>query len=130
MGGSQMLVKPRVAAERLNIEVQTLREYAEEGLIPCTKTPRGHRRYDLELVEQALRLAKPQQFAPLEGDGDARVTPTDHPLSLAEGWAETFAIQSFRREDEDDGVEYASAPFLGVHGTARFVLDPNLLAAV
>lgn len=123
-----MLAKPKEVAERLNIEVQTLRDYAVRGLIPCEMTPLGHRRYDLELVGEALRLLKPQTFAPLTGEGDVRVARSDRPLEISAGWEDAFAVEAFVREAEEDDWG-APAAFLGVAGSGTFLLDARLVEA-
>ena len=124
-----MLAKPKEVAERLNIEVQTLRDYAVRGLIPCETTPLGHRRYDLELVEEALRRLKPKSFEPLtdQGEGEMRVSFGNEPFAVAEGWQDAFAVDAFVREQEEDDWT-APAPFLGVAGSGTYLLDARLVA--
>jgi len=125
-----MLARPKEVAERLNIEVQTLRDYAVRGLIPFETTPLGHRRYDPDLVEEALRRLKTRRFAPLTagGEGDVLVSRSDRPVELGAGWEDALAIETYVREDEDSDNDWAApAPFLGVAGSGTFLLDARLV---
>lgn len=45
---------PGEVATALGISVDTVGRYAREGLIPFDKTPKGHRRYNVEEVRAAL----------------------------------------------------------------------------
>jgi hypothetical protein len=45
---------PKALAEALGVSVDTVGRYAREGLIPFAVTPKGHRRYDLDEVRDAL----------------------------------------------------------------------------
>ncbi|WP_170133094.1 MerR family DNA-binding transcriptional regulator [Arthrobacter livingstonensis] len=45
---------PGEVALALGISVDTVARYAREGLIPFAKTPKGHRRYNLAEVRDAL----------------------------------------------------------------------------
>ncbi|WP_139346737.1 MerR family DNA-binding transcriptional regulator [Sinomonas mesophila] len=45
---------PREVATALGISVDTVGRYAREGLIPFDTTPKGHRRFDIEEVMEAL----------------------------------------------------------------------------
>jgi excisionase family DNA binding protein len=58
---------PKAVAEALGVSVDTVGRYAREGLIPFATTPKGHRRFDLAEVRDAL--------ADLEGPSLARLRP-------------------------------------------------------
>lgn len=45
---------PKEVATALGISVDTVGRYAREGIIPFEMTPKGHRRYDIEEVRDAL----------------------------------------------------------------------------
>lgn len=51
---SGALLRPQEAADRLQVTVRTLARWSDEGLIPCAKTPKGHRRYREEDIAQIL----------------------------------------------------------------------------
>jgi excisionase family DNA binding protein len=42
------------AAERLGIHQNTLRTWADKGLVPHVRTPTGYRRFDPVVIEQFL----------------------------------------------------------------------------
>lgn len=44
-------VTPREAAQRFGVSLKTLRHWDAKGRIRSTRTPGGHRRYDIESVE-------------------------------------------------------------------------------
>ena len=58
---------PKAVAEALGVSVDTVGRYAREGLIPFMSTPKGHRRFDLAEVREAL--------ADLEGRRLTRLRP-------------------------------------------------------
>ncbi|GEM_PF-1730925 len=45
---------PKDVASALNVSTDTIGRYARAGLIPFDKTPKGHRRFNLAEVQQAL----------------------------------------------------------------------------
>jgi len=45
---------PKDIASALNVSTDTIGRYARAGLIPFDKTPKGHRRFNLAEVQQAL----------------------------------------------------------------------------
>ncbi len=45
---------PKDIASVLNVSTDTIGRYARAGLIPFDKTPKGHRRFNLAEVQQAL----------------------------------------------------------------------------
>ncbi len=45
-------------ARALDVDEQTVRRYAREGIIPFAETLGGHRRYDLDEVRAALARAR------------------------------------------------------------------------
>ncbi|MHC6591551.1 MerR family transcriptional regulator [Arthrobacter sp. C152] len=48
---------PKEVATALGISVDSVARYAKEGLIPFEVTPKGHRRYNVEEVREALASA-------------------------------------------------------------------------
>jgi excisionase family DNA binding protein len=57
------------AAERLGISPQTVRRWADEGLIPMARTPTGHRRFDPDQIEAVAAEMQPLG-APLVDDSE------------------------------------------------------------
>ncbi len=47
---------PKEVATALGISVDTVARYAREGIIPFEVTPKGHRRYDIDEVRDAVCL--------------------------------------------------------------------------
>jgi excisionase family DNA binding protein len=43
------------AAARLGVSVQTLRAYADKGIVPVVKLPSGYRRFDAETIDRTRR---------------------------------------------------------------------------
>lgn len=57
------LVGAREAAEYLDISTSTLREYSEQGIVPCIRLGKTHRKYDLVQVREHLEK-KREESAP------------------------------------------------------------------
>lgn len=55
-------------ARELGVSEQTVRYHARRGLIPCGRTPGGHRRFDLDDVRAALARAEAGIAVRLRGD--------------------------------------------------------------
>jgi excisionase family DNA binding protein len=58
------------AAERLGISPQTVRRWADEGLIPMARTPTGHRRFDPDQIESVAASMTPPSAPPHDTDKD------------------------------------------------------------
>lgn len=60
-------VGPKAAAELIGVHVDSLKKWTEDGLIPCFRTPGGHRRYrviDLEEFRaRRTQVVKPEAEA-------------------------------------------------------------------
>ena len=63
---------PKAVAEALGVSADTVGRYAREGLIPFATTPKGHRRFNLDEVRDAL--------ADLEGPQLMRLRPSTRPV--------------------------------------------------
>lgn len=50
--GKTKLLTISQAADRLGVHVDTLRAWADKGLVPVVKTPTGYRRFEPEDVER------------------------------------------------------------------------------
>lgn len=61
---------PKAVAEALGVSVDTVGRYAREGLIPFSTTPKGHRRFDLAEVRQALADLEGPQMTRLRTAAD------------------------------------------------------------
>lgn len=48
------LVGAKEAAEYLDISTSTLREYSEQGIVPCMRLGKTHRKYDLAQIREHL----------------------------------------------------------------------------
>lgn len=67
------LVSVSIAARMLGVSVQTMRKYADDGVVPVQRTPTGHRRF------RVADVAQPE--AVREGDAD---DPRSAPPATAE----------------------------------------------
>lgn len=56
-----MLVSISRAAKALGVTQQTLRQWEAEGMIAVVRTPKGHRRYDLEQLRGIAVRSKPSE---------------------------------------------------------------------
>ncbi|MEW6582324.1 MAG: helix-turn-helix domain-containing protein [Actinomycetota bacterium] len=104
-------------AKALNVSEQTVRHYARDGLIPFVQTPGGHRRFDLDDVKVALRLARPRRFAPIDREG-IRLTDEPHPTPILR--AETSPGRA-PLDAAPGATSAAPIAFLGVRGSSRFI---------
>lgn len=66
------------AAERLGVSPQTVRRWADEGLIPMARTPTGHRRFDADHIEAVAEsmVPRPLHSEPTSGNARARERKT------------------------------------------------------
>ena len=63
------------AAERIGVSPQTVRRWADEGLIPVARTPTGHRRFDADQIEAVVAAMTPASLAP---EARTEVEDRDH----------------------------------------------------
>lgn len=119
-----VLTTQQIAAE-LRVSATTVRDYADQGLIPCSRTLKGHRRYVLEDVREAVNRVRGWELEPLgPGDPPRLDSPGQAPLRLATGeWRPaidaasiTDSINATGRPDE------LNIPFLGIRGSSRFAI--------
>lgn len=122
---------PKEVATALGISVDTVGRYAREGIIPFEVTPKGHRRYNIEEVREALaaslspeplRLSASPEFqsGKLLGGREVRVSPQSR---LQEDLRATRTVESAESPAEEmtDGRSSDSV-FDEVLGHARRVL--------
>ncbi len=84
---------PKDVAAALGISVDTVGKYARDGLIPFAKTPKGHRRYNVDEVRAVLAMAlssEPRYLAAGNASQKRRLLPGP-PVSIS--------TQSRLRED-------------------------------
>jgi DNA-binding transcriptional MerR regulator len=66
--GELQLIPISRAARMLGVHPNTLRAWADRGLVPVTRLPSGYRRFSAEQIEQIrtnmLQLKLPEQGAP------------------------------------------------------------------
>jgi hypothetical protein len=84
---------PKEVATALGISVDTVARYAREGIIPFEVTPKGHRRYDIQEVRDAL--ASILSPAPLR----LAASPAPQGRKLVAGPEVRVSPQSRLRED-------------------------------
>ena len=53
-----MLLRSSELAREIGLHKNTVLRLANQGVIPCSKLPSGHYRFDLEEVKKALRVIK------------------------------------------------------------------------
>jgi excisionase family DNA binding protein len=125
------MVTTKDVARVLDVDEQTVRRYARDGIIPFSATPGGHRRYDLDEVRIALARARARRFEPV--DPSPEQTPR---LSAEIGVAPLRLARSRRRGITRSMIaEVQSAtgapepvPFIGVAGSSRFVVGEGTSA--
>lgn len=120
------MLTPKELAEELGLSASTIRSYASENLIPSVKTPKGHRRYDLDEVRAALRARTApanEEIPPL--------TPGEGPR-LGKGEARAFEVVGDWETTIDSAILELDAapaalpdkiriPTFGIPGTRRFL---------
>lgn len=122
---------PKDVATALGISADTVGRYAREGIIPFEVTPKGHRRYNIEEVREALasalspeplRLVAPPEFQSgrLVGGPEVLISPQS---LLQEDLRATRTVESAEipAEEMTDGRSSDSV-FDEVLGHARRVL--------
>ena len=115
----------RDIARALDVDEQTVRRYAREGIIPFAETLGGHRRYDLDAVRAALARARTRRLEPVDP-----ATEETSRLSAEVGRAPLRLARSRRRginrsmiaEARAESPQAEQLPFIGVAGSSRFVV--------
>jgi excisionase family DNA binding protein len=54
-GKQEKLLTPSEVAGRFRVDPKTVTRWAKAGLLPCIKTPGGHRRYPAAVVDELAR---------------------------------------------------------------------------
>lgn len=130
MAGTSYTLTTRAIAAELNVTEQTVRQYASEGLIPCTRTLKGHRRFDINEVRAALRLVRPRLLEPLAAEEAAPRLSADavhQPIRRAQRWQAQSLRAIIAEADElpvDRGVNgrvVLETPFVDLPGSSRFI---------
>jgi excisionase family DNA binding protein len=115
------LLKAREAAEYLRVSVFTLGRMDKQGLLVPFRTPGGHRRYSLEMLDEYLQ----QSRAALAGNG-WRVLVVDDGEEILGVLARSYASHLFRAASDDLQVGMRLAefrPHLAVVNTRMEGLD-------
>lgn len=118
------MLKPQEIAKKLGISVSTVRDHADAGLIPCTRTLGGHRRFDLDEVREAIARQRGWgHIARLAEDEAPRLDDSrSAPLPLARGnWRPTIDRASIHDAGGVTAREL-EIPFIGVPGQSRFTV--------
>src|ERR1700694_450562 len=121
----------RDIARALDIDEQTVRRYAREGIIPFAETLGGHRRYDLDEVRAALARARARRVEPVDP-----ATEDTSRLSAEVGRTPLRLARSRRRginramiaETRTDSAQAERVPFIGISGSSRFVVGEGASA--
>ena len=66
----KIVLKAREAAEYLRISLFTLNKMERQGLLTPFRTPGGHRRYTLEMLNQLLEENRESQWMTRRHDGE------------------------------------------------------------
>lgn len=53
--GETKLLTVGEAAERLGVHENTMRKWADEGIVPVVRRPGGHRRFEASVIEDKRR---------------------------------------------------------------------------
>ena len=53
--GEAKLLTLREAAERLGVHENTMRKWADLGIVPTVRRPGGHRRFEPQVIEEQRR---------------------------------------------------------------------------
>jgi excisionase family DNA binding protein len=115
------LLTAKEAAEYLRVSVFTLGRMDKQGLLVPFRTPGGHRRYSLEMLDEYLERSR----VPLAGNGK-RVLVVDDGEEVLDALAQSFASHRFRGASDDLQVGMRLAefrPHLAVVNTQMKGLD-------
>lgn len=109
-------------AKALNVSPQTVRNYANDGVIPSQETLGGHRRFDLVDVQRALRRAKDRSFARLQADESPRLAaPSAEPIRLR-GRRRRRISRASLIDASTPKTQNLEIPLIGKPGTSRFIV--------
>jgi excisionase family DNA binding protein len=90
------LTTAHVAAE-LGVSEETVRGYVRRGVIPVTRTPGGHARYDMADVRAVLALRPHIRTIPALEPGEIRIGASERPMPHG-SWADDLRIGALELE--------------------------------
>lgn len=115
----------RDIARALDVDEQTVRRYAREGIIPFAETLGGHRRYDLDEVRAALARARARRLEPLDPSSEqpSRLSAREEaaPLRVARSRGRGIS-RAMIAETRAASPQAEQVPFIGISGSSRFVV--------
>jgi excisionase family DNA binding protein len=115
----------RDIARALDIDEQTVRRYAREGIIPFAETFGGHRRYDLDDVRAALARARARRLELLDPSTEqtSRLSAEVERAPLRLGRSRRRGITRAMIAETATSAPHAErVPFIGISGSSRFVV--------
>ena len=119
------MLSTRIVAKALNVSPQTVRNYADEGLIPYRRTIKGRRRYDLADVQRALRRAQVRSFEPLQEDEAPRLAATTAEPIGRRGRARRRIAPASLAPGPTAAPRTLDIPLIGTPGTSRFIVGED-----
>jgi hypothetical protein len=115
----------------LDLSPSTVRGYARKGLIPFESTPGGHRRYEPDAVQAALREERPR-FAPVTPGEEPRFSSASESapdLESALSWRPAITSAMIRDDTApDSSTGPLLVPVIGVAGSSQFAVGQGARA--
>jgi excisionase family DNA binding protein len=111
------MLTTRQLAQELNVSQQTIRNYANAGLLPFSETLGGHRRFVLADVKQAMRRAQARTL----GNATAPEAVME-PIRVRGGSRRRISRASIHEAARPSRAATAEIPFVGTRGSSRFIV--------
>jgi len=116
-----------MAAELLGVTPRTVQLWADSGILPSWKTPGGHRRYNLDDVQQlAEQVQRQQKRSPGDLERPLRVQIIEDELALQRLYARTIDSWRLPVELKQSMDGYQGLLELGQFEPDLLILDLNL----
>ena len=105
------LLRAREAAEYLNVSLATLGRMDKEGELTPFRTPGGHRRYSLEMLNEYLEGSQQRSRAarPLQNAQGGKLSDSAVRVLVADDEPDTVELIIEALHEDSDVYEFASA---------------------
>ena len=123
------LLRAREAAEYLNVSLATLGRMEKEGELTPFRTPGGHRRYSLEMLNEYLERSRQrsQSARPPQNAQEGKLPDSAVRVLVADNEPDTVELIIEALHEDSDVYEFASASTCYEVGVQVAAFKPDLI---